>query len=175
MSDQDTSTTEPEGTQDAPQGDPTPQQNTDPKPPWGSDEEFNPDKAWKLIQNLRTDLEKAKPAVQRVKELEDASKTEVQRLAEARDSEKSRADKVEGELLRLRVGLAKGLTEAQAKRLVGSTKEELEADADDLLATFGGGGRPGSSRPTERLRGGGDPDEEPEPDLTKIAADIPRR
>ena len=175
MSDQDTSTTEPEGTQDAPEGDePTTQQNADPKPPWGSDDEFDPNKAWKLIQNLRSDLEKAKPAVQRVKELEDATKSEAQRLAEARDAEKSRADKVEGELMRLRVGLAKGLTEAQAKRLVGSTKAELEADADDLLATFGGS-RPGNSRPTERLRGGGDPNEEPEPDLQKIAADIPRR
>ena len=117
-----------------------------------------------------------KSAAEKLKELEDAKKTEAQRLAEERDSHKTRAEKVEGELLRLRVGLAKGLTEAQAKRLVGSTKEELEADAEDLLATFGGGGsRPGSTRPTERLRGGGEPDDDPEPDLTKIAADIPRR
>jgi hypothetical protein len=39
--------------------------------------------------------------------------------------------------LRLEVAAAKGLTPKQAARLQGSTREELEADADDLLATFG--------------------------------------
>ena len=24
-------------------------------PPWGTDEEFNPERAWNLIQNLRTE------------------------------------------------------------------------------------------------------------------------
>ena len=35
--------------------------------------------------------------------------------------------------LRAEVANAKGLTASQAKRLIGSTKEELEADADELL------------------------------------------
>lgn len=39
--------------------------------------------------------------------------------------------------MRLEVAAAKGLTPKQAARLQGSTREELEADADDLLATFG--------------------------------------
>lgn len=43
----------------------------------------------------------------------------------ARDSE-SRA-------LRAEVANAKGLTPTQAKRLIGTTREELEADADELL------------------------------------------
>lgn len=34
---------------------------------------------------------------------------------------------------RATVALTKGLTAAQAKRLVGGTREELEADADELL------------------------------------------
>jgi hypothetical protein len=38
--------------------------------------------------------------------------------------------------LRLEVATAKGLTAAQAARLQGSTAEELEADADALLALF---------------------------------------
>jgi hypothetical protein len=45
------------------------------------------------------------------------------------------------EVLRLRVALAKGLTEAQAKRLLGSTEEELSKDADELVASFGGNGK----------------------------------
>ena len=36
--------------------------------------------------------------------------------------------------LRNSVALDKKLTPSQAKRLVGSTREELEADADELLA-----------------------------------------
>ena len=172
MSDQDANATEPNVSQDESSGAPTP--NAEPKPPWGSDDEFNPQKAWNLIQNLRGDLEKAKPAIQRAKELEDASKTDTQRLTEERDTHRSRADEAEARLLRLEIGLAKGLTPAQSRRLVGTTKAELEADADDLLASFGGS-QVASSRPTERLRGGGDPDQEPEADLSKIAADIPRR
>jgi hypothetical protein len=148
-------------------------QTKEPAPPWGSADEFNPEKAWNLIQNLRGDLEKTKPALARVKELEDATKTETQRLTEDRDSHKTRAQEAESKLIRMEVGLAKGLTPAQAKRLVGSTKEELEADADDLLATFGG--KPGGgTKPTERLRGGGEPDTEPTPDYHKLAAEIPR-
>ena len=40
------------------------------------------------------------------------------------------------EQIRQQVIEAKGLTEFYAKRLTGSTREELEADADDLLAVF---------------------------------------
>ncbi|MGI5404116.1 hypothetical protein ACQEVG_32640 [Streptomyces sp. CA-135486] len=59
------------------------------------------------------------------------------------------------ELLRVQVAADKGLTVAQARRLQGSTKEELEADADALKAEFGtgqggnegaGGHRVGGSR-----------------------------
>jgi uncharacterized protein involved in type VI secretion and phage assembly len=43
----------------------------------------------------------------------------------------------ESRALRAEVANAKGLTPNQAKRLVGSTREELEADADELLADIG--------------------------------------
>lgn len=37
------------------------QQNSDPKPPWGDDpSKFDPDKAWKLIQNVKADLAETK-------------------------------------------------------------------------------------------------------------------
>lgn len=45
------------------------------------------------------------------------------------------------ETLRLQVALENGLTAFQAKRLVGSTKEELEADAAELKTSWGGGGK----------------------------------
>jgi len=39
-------------------------------------------------------------------------------------------------VLRLEVASEQGLTSAQAKRLVGTTRDELEADAKELLDTF---------------------------------------
>lgn len=79
------------------------------------------------------------------KKLEDEGKSvadkvneQLEALQAQLEEEKAARQKSDSESLRLRVASAKGLTEAQAKRLQGSTKEELEADADDLLETFGG-------------------------------------
>lgn len=69
-------------------------------------------------------------------ELDQASKTEQERLTEKLVAAEARAAEIEGRALRLEVASENGLTPAQAKRLVGSTREELEADAKELLATF---------------------------------------
>lgn len=69
-------------------------------------------------------------------ELDQASKTEQERLTERLAAAEARAAEVEARALRLEVASENGLTPAQAKRLVGSTREELEADAKELLATF---------------------------------------
>lgn len=121
---------------------------------------------------------RAKEAEAKVKEFEDKDKSESERNAEARAAAEKERDEARSEALRLTVAFEKGLTPAQAKRLTGSTREELEADADELLDLFGDkdGKKPPSNRPKERLRGGGDPDDEPEEtDPRKLAADIPRR
>jgi hypothetical protein len=85
------------------------------------------------------------------------------------------------------VASAKGLPAGFGKRLQGSTREELEADADELLEnlkpadgkdgeTNRGNGRAPRTTPRERLSGGGDPSKEPEElDPRKLAAKIPRR
>lgn len=75
-------------------------------------------------------------AAQRLEEIENASKTEQQRAAEALTAAEKRAADAESAALRIEVAAKKGLTPAQAKRLVGSSLEELEADADDLLTNF---------------------------------------
>jgi hypothetical protein len=72
----------------------------------------------------------------RLKEFEDRDKTESQKLTERAEAAESRIPDLESQVARLQVALDKGLTAAQAKRLVGTTREELEADADELLATF---------------------------------------
>lgn len=60
-----------------------------------------------------------------------------------------RAVESETRALRAEVANAKGLTPSQAKRLVGATKEELEADADELLKDIGEQRGGGNVVPTE--------------------------
>lgn len=70
----------------------------------------------------------------KLKEFEDRDKTETQKLADRVAEAERRAADLETANARAEVALAKGLTAAQAKRLIGSSREELEADADELLA-----------------------------------------
>lgn len=138
---------------------------------------------WKVMSRKHEGEAKAnRDAAKRLKDIEDANKTEVQKLADEKAAAENAAKSTSGELMRLRVAMRKGLTEAQAKRLMGDTEEELEADADELLETFGAKKEPGSdkdagkpTRPKERLRSGAAPDEEPEEtDPRKLAAAVPR-
>lgn len=72
----------------------------------------------------------------KLKEFEDRDKTEAQRLQEERDALKAERDQLALDTMRREVADEKGLTPAQARRLVGSTRDELEADAEDILEHF---------------------------------------
>lgn len=75
----------------------------------------------------------------------DADKSE----AEKRAAAEQRATDAELRALRLEVAAEKGLTPAQAKRLIGATRDELAADADEILAAFAHAtpGKPASPAP----------------------------
>lgn len=88
-----------------------------------------------------------KSAADRLAEIEEASKTEAQKAADRLAAAEKAAADASSSLARLEVALAKGLTPSQAKRLVGSTREELEADADELLKDIGDAARPRQPRP----------------------------
>ncbi|MDH2392324.1 hypothetical protein QCN29_26815 [Streptomyces sp. HNM0663] len=116
-----------------------------------------------------------KDAAEKLAQLEDSKKTETEKLSEKLTTAEKRAVEAESKALRLEVAAAKGLTQAQAKRLVGTTKEELEADADELLASFGpgdtsGGKGSGSGNkgrtPVQKLQPGALPTP-PEPTLAE--------
>lgn len=64
-----------------------------------------------------------------LKKKADGAKTVEDRLAEI----ERQAKESESRALRAEIANAKSLTPNQAKRLIGSTREELEADADELL------------------------------------------
>jgi hypothetical protein len=171
-----------------PQPDPTPASSDQAGKDWKLEAE-----KWKALARKHEDAAKSlKPLADKAKELEDASKSDLERISAEAQTHQSRAAQAEAELMRLRVAMRKGLTETQAKRLVGSSEDELEEDADDLLASF----KPPTPepkddeqeaeperdpnprrRPQERLRPGAVPDADVEPvetDPRKLAAAIRR-
>jgi hypothetical protein len=145
----------------------------------------------------RKDLNEARKELNdfrgKLKEFEDKDKSEFQRLQEAAEDAKSRAVKAETVLRKSKIAeerAPKGATLAQikavAKRLSGDTDDELGDDADELFALLAPppvdeektkpdkddtpSRKTVPSKPRERLRGGGDPDEEPEEnDPVKLA------
>ena len=92
-----------------------------------------PDEVKKALKKANKEAETLRL---KLKEYEDANKSDLQKLQEERDSLKFERDSLYLEQLRREVADEKGLTPAQARRLVGSTREELETDADDVLAAF---------------------------------------
>lgn len=154
-------------------------------PPWGSDEEFDPQRAWKLIQGVRTDLDKVKGERDELKgkvtKHEDATKSEKEKLEERAGTAEKEGGEAKQEAARLKVALKKGLTETQAKRLVGEDEEALEKDADELLASFKDPDDDESEqdpprRPKERLRPGAAPSagaDKSSPE--ELAKAVPRR
>lgn len=165
-------------------GDPAlePKNDPDPKPgdPAPSPEPVSAEEATRMRAALKEANKEAEKHRLRAKELEDKDKSELQRTADERDEHKTARTAAEMTALRLEVAIDKGLTSTQAKRLLGSTREELEADADELVASFkteeneDPKGKP-ARRPTERLKGGGQPASEPdESDPRKLAAQIGR-
>lgn len=124
----------------------------------------------------------------------DKNKSDMEKLLEKVSGLEKRATESDARALRAEVAQAKGLTPAQARRLQGSTKEELEADADELRESFkpaskdgdGGDGKTSATGGTEQQGGRGRPREalrsgapvpqggEEETDPMKLAAKIPR-
>lgn len=154
--------------------------NDDPKTEPSTDPDAGAKKALDAERKARRDAEKALSEVRaQLQELTDRDKSDGVLLAEKLTAAEKRAELAESKALRHEVAAAKGLTPAQAKRLVGTTQEELEADADDILETFPGAPKvtpPPSDRPKPlALRGGSDPSDEPEEtDPRKLAGLIPR-
>lgn len=129
------------------------------RPPWmtedGQEVEIDKDKLKRYIHNLVVDKAKAQDsrdeAANKVKDL-DAQVDTLQKQVDEKDPDaatkvaaerektkqaEDRALKAEQALTRLEVATEAGLTPAQAKRLQGSTKEELEADAKSFAEELG--------------------------------------
>lgn len=156
-----TTTTEP----GAEAAEPTGAEASESKPPWGSPEEFDPEKAWNLITNLRGDLDKAKPAVQKLQQLEDEKLTESERLTKERDEAINGSSTASLENAKLRAILdSDGVLTADDFDLIGgSTPDEVKEAAAKLATRLGTGAQTPTltNRPGERPRGGSDPTASP--------------
>jgi len=93
------------------------------------------------------------------KKLEDLAKT-VTTLQSERDAERLNA-------LRLKTATEKGLPASMAERLVGSTPEEIAADADALLVVFKEAGKPQTPGVPPTPKG----ESNPVNDLSKMSVD----
>lgn len=120
-------------------------------------------------QSVLDDLAKERKTRQaleaRVAELEDATKTEEQKRAEQFEAlQKSEVEKAaqltakDQMLLAYQVAASKGLDLDAAERLRGSTREELEADADKWVSKWGTAHRPGFVPGAGGASGGGQTD-----------------
>ncbi|MFI9123890.1 hypothetical protein ACIGW0_31615 [Streptomyces bikiniensis] len=112
-----------------------------------------------------SELERLRQRDADLKRIEDEQLTETQRIQAEKDAAdaarvaaEAARDAALAEALRIRVAADKGLTPAQAERLRGSTKEELEADADALKELFGATNTDGAGSSAPRSGGprGGD-------------------
>lgn len=75
---------------------------------------------------------RAEDAEAKVKEFEDRNKSEAEKAAEKAAQAERRATEAETKLMRVEIASKKGLDADMAARLVGETREELEADAAAL-------------------------------------------
>lgn len=128
-------------TQDAPK--PTP-----PAEPAQAQPEAKAETDWKAeARKWEQRARENKGAADKLAEIEESSKSEAQKLAERAEAAEKALAETTATALRNEIALTKGLTPSQAKRLVGSTREELEADADDLLRDLSAAAGPRAPKP----------------------------
>lgn len=87
-------------------------------------------------RNAKAAIRERDALVAKLAELEDRDKSELERAIARADAAEKRSADSDARALRLEVASEQGLTPVQAKRLVGTTRDELEADAKELRETF---------------------------------------
>jgi hypothetical protein len=138
---------------------------------------FDADYVAKLRQEsarYRTEAKANADAARKLAEIEAQQQKAEQTAAEREAAAEQRAAQAEARAMKLDVAFEKGLTPAQAKRLVGATREELEADADEILRDFP------ALKPDGRPKGNADlggrekapPANRQQADLQQIEADL---
>ena len=156
MSEEDTTTAEPENSDGA--DEPTTDNDASPEDE-PTDETWDPERAKKKIAKLNSEAANLRKRLNETPKVEDVA---------AKDK---RITDLEADSLRLGIALDLGLPREIAMRLQGKDRDEMVADAEKLLELLALAKRPAGRKPTEALRPGTDPDSEPEEtDLGKLGA-----
>ncbi len=139
-------------------------------PPWGAD--FDAERAWKLVQDLRSDKEKLaarpvlteeqKTALAEHDRLVQASKTETQRLQEAATSAQQALATSQADAIRYKVAATHGIPAEHFDLLGTGTEEEITAKAAKISALLAAQAAPvavaaPTTRPVTQLRPGATP------------------
>lgn len=128
------------------------------------DSPWDPERAKRKIAKLNSEAANLRKRLTEAPKAEDAA---------AKDK---RITDLESASLRYEVALDLGLPKEIAARLQGANRDEMVADAQQLIELLAPTKRPTTRRPTEALRGGLEPDSEPEEtDLSKLGARMYRR
>lgn len=120
-------------------------------------ESFDRDYVEKLRRENAAARKRAQEAEQRAKEFEDRDKTEMEKAADRAQQAETRAQDAETRLLRHEIAAAKGVPARLVKYLTGSTREEMEASAGELLEDLGANRPNGDQFDAGRRGGGGAP------------------
>lgn len=132
--------------------------------------EVEPEAAW--------DPQRAKEKIRKLNQEVRATKERLANAPKAEDvtAKERRIADLEATALRYEVAFDLGLPKQIAERLKGSSREEMVEDAEKLLELIAPAGRPATQKPREALRGGLEPDREPEEtDLSKLGERMFRR
>lgn len=137
---------------------------------------------WKT--HARSNEKKFKANADKLKSYEDKDKTELERLTERATAAETAAAKATSQANAMRIAMdtapehaTLAQVKAVARRIRGDDDDALETDAKELFEMLAPEPKKSATpgKPREKLRGGSEPDEEPEEtDGRKIAARIPR-
>lgn len=147
-------------------------------PPWGEDTNFDPARAWSLIENLRAEKERlaARPALtteqqtqlSEYQRLVEASQTEAERQATAVETAKRDADTARADAIRYKAAATYGVPAEHFDLLGTGTEEEVSARAEKIQALLAAQAAAAAvppptgtppTRPIEQLRPGATPGE----------------
>lgn len=143
-------------------------------PPWGTEENFDPDRAWSLIENLRAEKERlsARPTLTpeqqtqlaEYQRLVEASQSEAERQANAVAAAERAAEAARAEAIRYKAAATYGVPQEHFDLLGSGTEQEVSARAEKiraLLAVQAAATTPPAptppTRPVEQLRPGATP------------------
>lgn len=134
--------------------------------PEAAEESFDATRALEKIRKANAEAKSLRDRAKAAEEAKNAAEDKVKAAQEAA----ARIPELESRLLRAEVALELGIPASLAKRLVGGTREELLADAEELMATVAPKAGPKQVRPVESLQPGSGKAAEPDVDAQIAAA-----